>query len=234
MIFNVISARLFALPALDSSYPMDVTASYDYGSSTSATFEVVIKKDGNPSQYNYQWFMDGNPVGTNAPTFTAEGLNAEGTHVVDCQISNKAGTIISRKAALTVKCNDLTLIDVSPKVAVSGSGYSQQENGVKLQSSLNISCYLRTEILDLSAFKTISGVFDHWSNSYNGYFWKVYDENNVAVKSSEIGFGSQGTFMEETHRIDVSDLAGKHYIEFRRDATSSGTYLNIRKLVLES
>jgi hypothetical protein len=233
MIFNVISARLYALPVLDSNFPGDVAAEYDYGSSTSATFNVEIEKNGNPAQYSYQWYLDGEPVGDNSASYTAE-FDTEGSHEVYCKVSNKAGAVTSRTAAVSVNCKNLILIDVSPKVAVSGSGYSQQENGVKLQSSLNIPCYFRTEILDLSAFKTISGVFDHWSNSNNGYFWKVYDENNVAVKSSEIGFGSQGTFMEETHRIDVSDLAGKHYIEFRRDATSSGTYLNIRKLVLES
>lgn len=233
MIFNVISARLYALPVLDSNFPGDVTAEYDYGSSTSATFNVEIEKNGNPAQYSYQWYLDGEPVGDNSASYTAE-FDTEGSHEVYCKVSNKAGTVTSRMAAVSVNCKNLILIDVSPKVAVSGSGYSQQEDLVKLQASLNVSCYLKTELLDLTAFETIVGLFDHWSNSSNGFFWNVYNESGTAVKTSQIGFGTQGTYTEENYSINVSDLTGNHYIEFRRDATSSGAYLGIRTLTLVS
>ena len=233
MIFNVISARLYALPVLDSNFPVDVAAEYDYGSSTSATFNVEIEKNGNPAQYSYQWYLDGEPVGDNSASYTAE-FDTEGSHEVYCKVSNNAGSVTSRTAAVSVNCKNLILIDVSPKVAVSGSGYSQQEDLVKLQASLNISCYLKTELLDLTAFETIVGLFDHWSNSSNGFFWNVYNESGTAVKTSQIGFGTQGTYTEENYSINVSDLTGNHYIEFRRDATSSGAYLGIRTLTLVS
>lgn len=233
MIFNVVSARLYALPELDGGYPQDASASYDYGGSKTATFKAEIAAHGNPAEYNYQWYMDNNPVGTDSAEYTAE-VSAEGTHEIYCQVSNKAGTVTSRKATLTAKCNDLTLIDVSPKVAVSGSGYSQQAEYLQLKTTLNVECYLQTELLDMTAFETLVGLFDHWSNVSNGFNWKVYDESGAAVKTSQIGFGTQGTYTKETYSIDVTDLTGNHYIEFRRDATSSGAYLGIRTLTLVS
>lgn len=233
MIFNVVSARLYALPELDSGYPQDASVSYDYGGSKTATFKAEIANHGNPAEYNYQWFMDEIPVGTDSAEYTAE-VSAEGTHEIYCQVSNKAGTVTSRKATLTAQCNDLTLIDVSPKVAVSGSGYSQQAEYLQLKTTLNVDCYLQTEMLDMTEFKTLEGVFDYWANSYNGFFWKIYDPSGSTVKSSSIGFGDQGTYTNKTHSIDVSDLTGNHYIEFRRDATSSGAYLGIRTLTLVS
>lgn len=233
MIFNVISARLFALPVLDSNFPGDVAAEYDYGSSTSATFNVEIEKNGNPAQYSYQWYLDGEPVGDNSASYIAE-FDTEGSHEVYCKVSNKAGAVTSRTAAVSVNCKNLILIDVSPKVAVSGSGYAQLAEYLQLKTTLNVECYLQTELLDMTAFETLVGMFDHWSNISNGFNWKVYDESGVAVKTSHIGFGTQGTYTKETYSIDVSDLTGNHYIEFRRDATSSGTYLNIRTLTLLS
>jgi hypothetical protein len=77
-------------------------------------------------------------------------------------------------------------------------------------------------------------VFNYWADSSNGFFWRIYDSGGSIVKSSDIGFCSQGTYTDETHSVDVTDLTGNHYIEFRRDATSSGAYLDIKTLKLLS
>lgn len=88
-------------PTLNSNYPANATVTR--GSSTSATFKVVISTAGVPASYTYQWYVNGSAVsGATSSSYTRSGLNTAGTFNVYCKVSNSAGSVNSRTAVLTV------------------------------------------------------------------------------------------------------------------------------------
>ena len=90
------------LPVLNTSYPKDVTlvAAAD----GSATFITQIATAGKPAEYAYQWYVNGSKVsGATSSTYTKSGLTSASTYTVYCTVTNKAGTVQSRVATLTVK-----------------------------------------------------------------------------------------------------------------------------------
>lgn len=90
------------LPVLDINYPENVTltASAD----GSATFQVKIATDGKPAEYTYQWYVDGVAVsGATGTSYTKTDLISAKTYKVYCAVTNKAGTVESRYAILTVE-----------------------------------------------------------------------------------------------------------------------------------
>lgn len=102
MIFNVnTEAPPKKLPVLDSSYPQDVTLVAS--ANGSATFKVAIAEDGKPAEYSYQWYVNGTAVaGATGASYTRACPSAA-TYTVYCAVTNKAGTVNSRAATLTVQ-----------------------------------------------------------------------------------------------------------------------------------
>ena len=96
MIFNITNGPGRKVPILDPAYPQNVTVT-DVG--TSATFQVVISKDGIPDEYTYQWYYDGTAVsGATSDSYTR---GAEfGSHTVYCVVTSKAGSVTSRTATV--------------------------------------------------------------------------------------------------------------------------------------
>lgn len=89
------------LPILNANYPADVSTSYIDGNTASASFKVEITTDGYPIEYTYQWYVNGSAVsGATGASYTWSGT--EGTYSVRCDITNKAGTVQSRTATLSV------------------------------------------------------------------------------------------------------------------------------------
>ena len=102
MIFNMGNVRNYELPVLNSNYPADVTIMES--ANGSATFQVVIATDGKPAEYSYQWYVNNSAVsGATSNKYTKSGLTAAATYTVRCEVTNKAGTIASKRATLTVK-----------------------------------------------------------------------------------------------------------------------------------
>lgn len=102
MIINAGPYRRSKLPVLNDSFPADIHVKYPKGGSTSATFKVEVAQDGKPAEYTYQWYLDGSAVsGATGKTYTAT-FSTSGTHKVWCIVTNKAGSIKSREATLTV------------------------------------------------------------------------------------------------------------------------------------
>lgn len=94
--------EIYKLPVLNASYPQDVTVVAS--ASASATFSVVISEPGNPAEYTYKWYKGGNLVsGATGSTLSLTGLTAANTATVYCEVTNKAGTVTSRVATLTVQ-----------------------------------------------------------------------------------------------------------------------------------
>ena len=89
------------VPILNADYPQDVTMNAIDGN---ATFTAVIAKDGRPDKYTYQWYVDGAAVsGATAAEYVRNVSSDKGVHTVWCEVSNKAGTVRTREAKLTVK-----------------------------------------------------------------------------------------------------------------------------------
>lgn len=93
---------VYKLPVLNASYPQDVTVVAS--ANGSAVFSVQITEPGNPAEYTYKWYKGGNLVsGTTGATLNLTGLTAATTTTVYCEVTNKAGTVTSRVATLTVR-----------------------------------------------------------------------------------------------------------------------------------
>lgn len=94
--------QTYQLPELDSSFPQDVTVVAS--ANGSASFTVQITQPGTPAEYTYQWYKDGSAIaGATGASVTLTGLTSAASHTVYCEVTNKAGTVTSRVATLTVK-----------------------------------------------------------------------------------------------------------------------------------
>ena len=92
----------YELPVLSASYPRDVTVTAAAGAS--ASFSISITTPGRPAEYTYQWYRNGAAVsGATAASLTLTGLTAAATYSVYCKVTNKAGSVNSRTATLTVR-----------------------------------------------------------------------------------------------------------------------------------
>jgi len=85
---------------LNDNYPADLTI----WAGENATFRVEIAMDGVPAEYTYQWYKNGNLItNATAATLNLTGLTAATTATIYCIVTNKAGSVRSRTATLTVK-----------------------------------------------------------------------------------------------------------------------------------
>ena len=92
----------YELPVLSASYPKDVTVTAAPGAS--ASFSISITTPGRPAEYTYQWYRNGAAVsGATAASLTLTGLTAAATYSIYCKVTNKAGSVNSRAATLTVR-----------------------------------------------------------------------------------------------------------------------------------
>lgn len=99
--------NMYSLPTLNTAYPQDV--SIIESASGNATFQVAILIDGKPAEYTYQWYVNNSAVsGATSSTYTKTGLTSTGTYSVYCNVTNKAGTVKSRVATLSVKSSKPT------------------------------------------------------------------------------------------------------------------------------
>lgn len=88
------------IPELNPMYPKDATI----WAGETATFKVEIQKQGSPKSYTYQWYKNGSAVeGANAATWTLTDTSESGVFSVYCAVTNKAGSVHSSNATLTIK-----------------------------------------------------------------------------------------------------------------------------------
>ena len=91
----------YELPVLSASLPADVSLVEAAGAS--ASFSIQIQTPGRPAEYAFQWYLDGAAIpGATGLSCTVGGLSSAGSHTVYCRVTNKAGSVSSRAAALTV------------------------------------------------------------------------------------------------------------------------------------
>lgn len=94
--------QTYQLPVLNEAYPQDVTVVAS--ASGSASFTVQISQPGTPAEYTYKWYQNGSAIAdATGSSVTLTGLTEAASHTVYCEVTNKAGTVTSRVATLTVQ-----------------------------------------------------------------------------------------------------------------------------------
>ena len=92
---------------LNPEYPKDVTMKSTDGT---AVFKAEIAKHGRPDEYTYQWYVNGAAVAeANYEEYERDISGDKGQYIVWCEVTNKAGTVRTRTATLTV--NRLPVLD---------------------------------------------------------------------------------------------------------------------------
>ena len=113
----------YELPILNSAYPANVTVVE--AANASASFNVQIATPGKPAEYTYQWYLNGAKIsGATNSSYTKTGLTAAGTHTLYCVVTNKAGTVTSRVATLTVANSKPTYTYTGSHQMIDEGGYN--------------------------------------------------------------------------------------------------------------
>ena len=95
--FQYTSTRGGLLPILDPAFPQDITAA----NGQMIVFRVVELPGGLPVDI-YQWYQDGQQVGSNDSFYGVQAVFDMNGHLVYCEATNEVGTVTSRVATLTV------------------------------------------------------------------------------------------------------------------------------------
>lgn len=231
MIFNISNAPSSKeTPVLNSSYPADVTVT-EAGSS--ATFKVVVTNYGNPPECTFQWYYDGTAVsGATEETYTR---TAEiGSHNVYCVVTNSAGSVMSRTAALKAstlylykKGNECTSVTGGWK----GTGVAFDSSIYTVKAVPKITRGSTSMTIEANASQEKSSGICHTTNKINlaGYSKLYFDGafSDTASNKSHVYVGIWSTIgstqsanrvayvqglSDKVHTIDVSNLNGSYYI----------------------
>lgn len=90
------------LPVLNESYPENITVT----AGGYATFTVLLEEEGKPADYTYTWYVNGSVVeGAKSQNYIRDTSEDKGVLTVYCEVTNKAGTVTSRVASLTIQHN---------------------------------------------------------------------------------------------------------------------------------
>lgn len=99
MIFNLQAGEVKTLPIVSDKYPEDITVKAE----ENAVFSAVIEKDGIPTEYTYKWYVNDSLVAdVTTSSYTRKTDADRGVYSVYCEITNKAGSVKTRTATLTV------------------------------------------------------------------------------------------------------------------------------------
>lgn len=199
------------LPVLNGAYPADASVTYNYGGSASATFKVVIETEGKPAEYTYQWYVDGAAVSGATGTSYTLSTSTEITKRVYCKVTNAAGTVTSRTATLTAKCNNYTLL-----------------SNVNLRMGGTNNNFKQSATVDMSAFESVQVTVS--ANSDMDVWAYVYAADNTAsfYAANHIGYKTG------TYTLNISGLDKNGYVYLKGTGESSIDNATISSVVLIS
>lgn len=185
MIFNIGRGKPYKLPVLNASYPANVSVKYDSGSSTSATFKVVVDTVGYPESHSYQWYCDGSPISNaTSSTYTRSGINSTGTCKIWCVVTNAAGTVKSREATLTSSQVFVKNWTGSSDMAFYyGDGSAQGATNVGVYNDLSTR-YGQVLWFKMDAYGGKGFTFNWNPKAFNGYQKTVYCRISKTGKNS--------------------------------------------------
>jgi len=212
-------------PVLNSSYPVNTTVEL----LSSVTCSVAIATAGYPASYTYQWYKKGSAVSGATGASYAFTPTAIGTTQVYCRVTNAAGSVNSRTAAITTTAKNLfnynsvvpwsaaNLSWSSDFTAKSPTASSNADGSMKVVFNCNdgmqSGSYYTTGFVDLTNFKTLTLQYDAT---------RTREDTNSArffVRNSTSGYVSNSQALAEvmfrtgeTATIDVSGLTGNYII----------------------
>lgn len=148
------STNVRKLMVLNSEFPKDL----EVINSDTATFVADISEHGRPAEYTYQWYVNEEMVNDATTAVYSRDTTADkGVYSVHCVITNKAGSVKTRTATLTVnalpkldssKIVNATIAIGEPKnysVSISEHGYPETysyqwyQDGVKISGATSSS-----------------------------------------------------------------------------------------------
>lgn len=110
------STNVRKLMVLNSEFPKDL----EVINSDTATFVADISEHGRPAEYTYQWYVNEEMVNDATTAVYSRDTTADkGVYSVHCVITNKAGSVKTRTATLTV--NALPKLDSSKPANVAAT-----------------------------------------------------------------------------------------------------------------
>lgn len=217
------------LPVLNSSYPADKSLTFIAGNTATATFEVKIATAGYPEEYTYQWYMDGSAVsGATASAYIWTGT--EGTHEIYCEVTNKAGTVRSRTATLTVEKYYLPVLNSSypanaSKTYIDGNTASATFE-VKIATAGNPATYTYQWYLDGSAVSGATGSSYTWSGTEGTYTVYCKVTNAAGAVQSRTATLSVVRYytptLNSSHPVNDTAMRGNRYATFYASIATHG------------
>lgn len=227
-----------ALPVLDPNFPADMTFMARGGH---VTLEVRIAEHGYPADYTYKWYWgNGNDFNAeSSPYFNFTNIRGTGTHYIYCEVTNKAGTVRSRTATITVTapylfnwgdhCNAVTGgWQVTKTLDASATAYSV--GTLKYNSSDQITMDLPwcndgflapKNKIDLTHYSKIRCyVYLYSDDADYPWYLSVATHNNpagnYAVANVELPYPNGSQYAGwRTAELDVSGITGSHYVGIR-------------------
>ena len=232
-IFNFGMGNPYSTPVLSSSYPANVTQAE---TNASTTFKVVIATAGNPASYTYQWYWNGSKVsGATSSTYTRSAIPA-GTYTVYCKVTNKAGTVTSRTATVTVNRQYFYNAGNQMSSVTGGWTRNDDEGSGKLTFNSDHMYHEGTvssrtvNMIDLSAYKTlyIKSSSNEITSGGNWFGvshkdWSLMDDPSSFTAYTNLGSSSG----DVTVSLDVSSLTSSYYLIA---ATTGGVKTKVKQI----
>lgn len=219
------------VPVLDTSYPADASAII----AKTAEFKVVIKEDGYPTEYTYQWYADGNAIEEATEAVYNRKAGKVGTENIHCVVTNEAGTVQSRTAVFTISKEDI-VIDGD---FVDGSAWGTYSNGgagnIGYSSINGVRCFRIYVDGAYKGYAHSNNLYDFTGKNKLVFYVSAFD-NQSRPNTNDIHFGvsdtaGEGNFIAHTtvvgHMgnyekvvVDVSAVSGMHRIKFGMSRTT--------------
>lgn len=183
---------------LNPDYPKDVTLKNTAGA---ATFSAVIAKKGRPDEYTYQWYVNGEAVaGAIGETYVRNVSGDKGKYSVWCEVTNKAGTVRTREATLTVK--RLPVLNASYPADASVTVTDVAVIEAVIAEDGYPSNYTYQWYVNGSAFEGATGkTFTFDTKNCGGQYWKFHcvvsnEAGSVQSRTATVGVGVKWVYKD--------------------------------------
>ena len=219
------------VPILDTSYPADASAII----AKTAEFKVVIKEDGYPTEYTYQWYADGNAIEGATEAVYNRKAGKVGKENIHCVVTNDAGTVQSRTAVFTINQEDIVVNGDFADGSTWGTYLSGGEGSITHSSINGVRC-LRMHVDGYrSGYAWSNNKFDFTGKNKLVFFVSSFSNvdrpHNTPIYFGVSDTGADGKFIASTvvagHNgsnekvvVDVSSVSGMHSIKFGMSRTA--------------